>query len=155
MAKNVYSKPLMVAEKFTPQEFVAACANPTHWTATCRTVSCLIFDMDGDWSSDRNRGGCGQSHTFELQNGLKPEANCWLLLNVRTRMPGQTTVNSYPYNTWFSKTGNYEGSGYVIKEDMVEKLKAAGELVLGYYNDKCFDGRVLVTDDIANIKNPS
>ncbi len=155
MANRIYSKPIMLLEKFTPQEFVAACAQPTHWTATCRNVSCLIFFFDGDYSSDMNRGGCGQSHTFVLENGMKPASNCWLLKNVRSRGPGEVNGSYHIYDSWFSKRGNYNGVGWVLNPDMIGTLKTSGELVEGYYNDECLDGRVLVTDDIKNIKNPS
>jgi len=156
MEKRNYSKPMMVVEEFAPQEFIAACAQPTHWKAKCQTVSCLVFDGAGpsDWTSDFNRGGCGKEHEFTLENGLKPEANCWLLLNVRTRQPG--TPNVWQYSDWFSRTGNSDGSGYTIKADMIDELKSRGELVPGYYNDHVLGGNsMLVTDDIANIKNPS
>ena len=149
----------MQVERFVPNQYVSACLQPTHWIATCRDVSCLIFDGAGpnDWTSDMNRGGCGQSHEFELQNGQKPEANCWLLLNVRTREPG--TVNLYrnsDYSDWFENTGNSDGSGWRLKENMIAELKASGELVQGYYNDKVLGSNsMLVTDDIKNIKNPS
>ncbi|MBP3830237.1 MAG: hypothetical protein ILA06_08095 [Bacteroidaceae bacterium] len=158
MKKKTYSKPVLAAEHFVPQDAVAACAQPTHWVATCRDVSCLIFDGAGpnDWTSDMNRGGCGKSHEFTLEGGLKPEANCWLLLNVRTRQPGTVNVNQYPYRDWFESTGNNDGSGYVLKESMISQLKATGELVPGYYNDHILGSNsMLVTDDIANIKNPS
>lgn len=159
MKKKTYSKPVISAEQFEPQEAVAACAQPTHWIATCRDVSCLIFDGAGpnDWTSDMNRGGCGRSHEFTLEGGLKPEANCWLLLNVRTRQPGM--VNLYrnsDYSDWFENTGNTDGSGWRLKPELVAQLKATGELVPGYYNDHVLGSNsMLVTDDIANIKNPS
>ncbi len=158
MEKKIYERPVLQVELFVPNMYVAACAQPTHWKAKCRDVSCLIFDGAGpiDWTSDMNRGGCGKEHEFVLQGGLKPESNCWLLLNVRTREPGPTTVNIEPYNTWFERTGNTSGSGYKLKDSMIETLKASGELVPGYYNDHVLDGNsILVTDDIKNIKNPS
>lgn len=158
MEKKIYEKPVAQVERFVPNMFVAACAQPTHWKAKCRDVSCLVFDGAGpnDWKSDFNRGGCGKSHEFVLEGGLKPEANCWLLKNVRTRQPGTPNVDEYPYRDWFERTGYQSGSGYVLKSSMIEQLKAAGELVPGYYNDHVLDGNsMLVTDDIENIKNPS
>ncbi|MBR1720363.1 MAG: hypothetical protein IJ726_08135 [Phocaeicola sp.] len=156
--KSEWGASRLEVQVFAPNEFVAACAQPTHWVAKCRDVSCLIFEGAGpnDWTSDMNRGGCGQSHEFVLEGGLKPEANCWLLLNVRTRQPGTVNVDKYPYNTWFERTGNNSGAGYKLKESMIEELKTRGELVEGYYNDHVLGGNsMLVTDDIANIKNPS
>ena len=154
--KRNWVSPVNETQQFVPQEFIAACAQPTHWIATCRDVSCLVFDGAGpyDWTSDFNRGGCGRSHEFVLEGGLKPEANCWLLKNVRTRMPG--TVNVSQYSDWFERTGSSDGSGYILKADIIETLKERGELVPGYYNDRVLGGNsMLVTDDIANIKNPS
>lgn len=156
--KRNWGSPRTEIQRFDPQDFIAACAQPTHWVATCRDVSCLVFDGAGpnDWTSDFNRGGCGKSHEFTLTDGLKPEANCWLLLNVRTREPGVRTVDTSPYNTWFERTGNESGSGYVLKADKIAELKQSGELVPGYYNDHVLGSNsMLVTDDIANIKNPS
>lgn len=148
----------MQVERFVPNQYVSACLQPTHWIATCRDVSCLIFEGAGpnDWTSDMNRGGCGRSHEFTLSAGLKPEANCWLLLNVRTRTPG--TVNAWDdeYSDWFESTGYENGSGWRLKASKIEELKKSGELVPGYYNDNVLGGNsMLVTDDIANIKNPS
>lgn len=156
--KKIYEKPVAQEERFVPNTHVSACAQPTHWLATCRDVSCLVFEGAGpnDWESDFNRGGCGRTHEFVLEGGLKPKANCWLLLNVRTRQPGTVTVNQYPYRDWFESTGNTSGSGYVLKASMIQQLKEAGELVPGYYNDAVLGGNsMLVTDDIENIKNPS
>lgn len=158
MEKKFYEKPVMQVERFVPNQYVSACLQPTHWIATCRDVSCLIFEGAGpnDWTSDMNRGGCGRSHEFTLSAGLKPEANCWLLLNVRTRTPG--TVNAWDdeYSDWFESTGYENGSGWRLKASKIEELKKSGELVPGYYNDNVLGGNsMLVTDDIANIKNPS
>jgi len=156
MEKKFYEKPVMQVERFVPNTHVSACLQPTHWIATCRDVSCLIFDGAGpnDWTSDMNRGGCGKSHEFTLSAGLKPEANCWLLKDVRTRTPG--TVNIDQYRDLFDRTGNESGSGWKLKESKIDSLKAAKALVPGYYNDHVLDGNsMLVTDDIANIKNPS
>lgn len=153
---KTYSKPQMNVQVFEPLEFVAVCAKPTHWIATCRDVSCLIFDGAGpnDWTSDMNRGGCGQSHEFVLEGGMKPESNCWLLLNVRTRQPGQVNVNQY--SSWFIRQGRQDGSGYELDPNIIDELKARGELVPGYYNDHVLGSNsMLVTDDIENVKHPS
>lgn len=156
--KRNWVSPVNETQLFVPQEFIAACAQPTHWIATCRDVSCLIFEGAGpnDWTSDMNRGGCGKSHEFTLANGLKPEANCWLLLNVRTRQPGTVNAWNSDYSDWFESTGNNDGSGWRLKESKIAELKLSGELVPGYYNDHVLGSNsMLVTDDIANIKNPS
>lgn len=72
------------------------------------------------------------------------------------RIPGLVSVNNYPYNIWFEETGDERGSGWKLNETMIETLKASRELVPGYYNDCVLHGNsMLVTDDIANIKNPS
>ena len=94
------------------------------------------------------------THWIATCRGLKPEANCWLLKDVRTRTPG--TVNIDQYRDLFDRTGNESGSGWKLKESKIDSLKAAKALVPGYYNDHVLDGNsMLVTDDIANIKNPS
>jgi len=158
MEKKFYEKPVMQVERFVPNTHVSACLQPTHWIATCRDVSCLIFEGAGpnDWTSDMNRGGCGKSHEFMLSAGLKPEANCWLLLNVRTRTPGTVNAWNDEYSDWFESTGYENGSGWRLKASKIEELKKSGELVPGYYNDNVLgNNSMLVTDDIANIKNPS
>lgn len=158
--KRSWVSPVNETQRFVPQEFIAACAQPTHWVATCRTESSLVFKLDGDYSSDMNRGGCGKSHEFVLENGLKPEANCYILPNVRTREPGTVTIedylymfSSYPehYDRFGHVTSNWNnGVGFVLKSEYYS------ELVEAYYNDDVLDGNsMLVTDDIANIKNPS
>ena len=155
MEKKIYEKPVMQVERFVPNRYVATCGYDNEWKAKCRDVSCLIFYGGAEntaWTSDANRGGCGQSHTFKLADGAYPESNCWLLLNVRTRQPGTVTAYSTPYSNWFSHRGNQSGEGWVLDPDQVQTLKDNKQLVQGYYNHELLgEDSWLVTADLAQI----
>ena len=160
MEKKIYEKPAMQMELFVPNHYAAACPAVTKWQAKCRTVSCLIFfdDADGNYSSDACRGGCGQTHTFEIKQGESlPTANCWLLLNVRTTGNGTHNAWNSEYNDWFSQKGDSNGVGWILNPDKIAELKASGQLVRGYYNDHVLEQSWghqpwLVTDDLWSIK---
>lgn len=168
MEKKIYEKPAMQVERFVPNMYVASCTGEgyTIWTATCRdNGSCLIFFDDGDWTNDANRGGCGQSHEFRLEEGAIPEANCWLMPNVTISSSGHWpnitySVSPSSYAQYFTGTITYgtvdHGRGLTLKPEYIESLKASGELVRGYYNDHVIGGgRWLVTDKPSDIKQMS
>lgn len=166
MEKKIYEKPAMQVERFVPNMYAAPCSGEgyTIWTATCRdNGSCLIFFDDGNWTNDANRGGCGQSHTFKLEEGAIPEANCWLMPNVTISYnwrSQQYEVSPSSYAQYFTGTITYgtvdHGRGLTIKPEYIETLKGSGELVRGYYNSECLgSSRWLVTDKPSDMKQMS
>jgi hypothetical protein len=157
MEKKFYEKPVMQVERFVPNQYVSACLQPDTWVATCDKFSSLIFygNPSGpfDLKCDLNRGGCGQSHTFTLTDGKKPEASCWILQGVSGKTPysnDNLSENSYYFTdaSWQA----YRSSGSVTS--LVLKDEYKGELIAAYVNQEVLDG-VLLTSDIKNIKNPS
>ena len=153
MEKKFYEKPVMQVERFTPNEFVAACPRPKEWVAQCDTHSSLIFfgDEKGpyDLTCDMNRGGCGKTHTFTLEDGLKPKANCWILDGVT----GDTRYSSSNLSTYSYMFENYPQSdvtNLTLKEEY-----AKSPLFKAAYWHELDGGGVLLTSDIGNIKNPS
>ncbi len=150
--KRIWVSPVNETQQFVPQEFIAACAQPTTWVATCDKFSSLIFygDVNGpyDLKCDLNRGGCGLSHTFTLADGLKPEANCWILQGVSGQTP-YSANNLAEYSYMFDNyRSGISATSLILKDEYKDKLIPA------YVNDDVVDG-VLLTSDIANIKNPS
>lgn len=161
MEKKIYEKPVAQEERFVPNHYAAACPGVTEWQATCRNESCLIFFDDGNYTSDANRGGCGGTHKFTIEEGALPTANCWLLKNVRTREPGVANAWNSEYDDWFSEKGTYDGVGWVLNPDKIAELKSTDQLVRGYYNDNVLPSQGghggsghawLVTDDLWSIK---
>lgn len=157
MEKKIYERPFMRVERFIPNEFLAACPRPNTWVATCDPYSSLIFygNPSGpyDLQCDLNRGGCGQSHEFTLENGLKPEANCWILQGVSGRTPYsndnlEENKALFTDASWSAYSRSGSVTSLVLKEEYKDRLIAA------YVNTEVLDG-VLLTSDIKNIKNPS
>ena len=155
--KRDWGAPRTEIQRFAPQEFVAACAQPTQWVAKCDDYSSLIFYGTPagpyDLVCDLNRGGCGQTHVFELENGLKPEANCWILQGVsaNTKYSDNNLADfAYMFENISTPYSQYDGhvSGLQLKKEYSSKLIPA------YVNEDVVDG-VLLTSDIGNIKNPS
>lgn len=160
MKRKDWSSPRTSLQEFAPQEFVASCAGyEDAYKAKCRDVSCLIFFDDGDYTSDANRGGCGQEHIFRASSGddmiALREGNCWVLPDIRSRQPGTVNANSYVGNgadDYFARAGQTNGTGWTIKPGMVGSLKTAGILKRGYYNPNCLGGGGwLVTDELQKI----
>lgn len=157
MEKKFYEKPVMQVERFVPNTHVSACLQPTTWVATCDKFSSLIFygtpAGPNDLQCDLNRGGCGQSHTFTLTDGKKPEANCWILQGVTgdTRYSDDNLSQNTQYFTEASWIA-YQSSGEIT--DLWLNEAGAAKLIPAYVNTQVVDG-VLLTSDIANIKNPS
>ena len=158
--KSEWGASRLEVQVFAPNEFVASCAGyEDAYKAKCRDVSCLIFFDDGNYTSDANRGGCGQEHIFRASSGddmtALREGNCWVLPDIRSRQPGTANANSYVgngANDIFARAGNQDGTGWTIKPTMIDHLKATNVLVRGYYNSNCLGGGGwLVTDDLQKI----
>ena len=165
--KKEWGKPLTGVQEFVPQEFIAACHGyEDAYAAKCRDVSCLIFFDDGNYTSDANRGGCGQEHIFRASQGddltALRQGNCWVLPDIRSRQPGTVNAGNYvgtdpdDLNDIFASRGNQDGTGWTIIPTKVEALKTAGILVRGYYNSECLGGGGwLVTDELQKIRPSS
>lgn len=149
----------MQVERFVPNQYVSACLQPDTWVAKCDNHSSLIFygNPEGpyDLQCDLNRGGCGQSHTFTLTDGKKPEANCWILDGVS----GKTAYssNNIAANSNLFTTDSYNTYRYSNDvTDLVLNDTGAAALIPAYVNTEVLGSNsVLLTSDIKNIKNPS
>ena len=46
MKKKVYAKPTLIGEEFVPNEYVAACENPTSYVGYCDISSMVYLDTN-------------------------------------------------------------------------------------------------------------
>lgn len=149
MAKNVYSKPLMFVEKFTPQEFVATCEDKNKWGATCVSNQTqpgfkgYVFydddnDMELDYSESRltdyvEHGGCGRTHYFYSETA--PTFNGWVLSHYKL---GGHSIYHYLNNGYLTDEGKALLTPALIKKP--------GEV---------FDRNWLVCISLDDLRNPS
>ncbi len=144
----------MQVEEFIPNRYCASCPEGSNvWEAKCRSARALIFyggtetEYPSDWVSDACRGGCGKTHTFELEPGTVIEPNCWIITSINS--------NSAPanYPEYFTRASSSFGeTHWQLTEAGLEHYLAAGELLPAYYNSDCLDGGSwLVTEDLMHI----
>lgn len=150
MAKNVYSKPLMVAEKFTPQAYCETCTNQTVWRAHCTDMDgkgYIFYDAAGDAifaagvddipAYTEPHGGCGKYHDFVQDT--KPGFNAWVL--------NQSYVS--PYGAINDYCDYYNGH-YHLKSQYRQYLKPA----LVKEPGQALDHNWLVCYEIQGVRNP-
>ena len=65
MEKKTYSKPVMVKEKFVPQEYCEVCVSPGN-EASFGNYNYVDFNNDGTWDSNESVGTSGSTtYTYE------------------------------------------------------------------------------------------
>ena len=162
-----WGNPLVEVQEFTPQEFVASCAHPEYWTATCDDFQSLIF-LPGDDVVDANRGGCGEQHTFKANSITVP--NCKILKGVSTGWKNTFNITEYKelfteesYNSYIASYPS-GGSGGTGKEPsygvgiltLSSTGKASSLLVDGFYDEEALGGtKVISCTNLGTIHNPS
>lgn len=150
MEKRVYSKPVMVAEVFTPQEYIAVCEDRDKWGATCTNDmhkrGYIFFDVAEDnvfAEEDRKlydrseHGGCGRTHYF--YSDTRPGFNAWVL--------SDESLGGHPITYYCDRINN----SYYLKMEYANLLKPA----LVKKPGEALDGNWLVCFDLADLRNPS
>lgn len=134
MKKKVYSKPILVAERFEPQEFVAACDNNQKVTSLSGwnyTTNDSYFRMYIDLNGD----GHYQVGERFLRNGTSANASDQVTLGNVTI--GYLTLTSGQPNNHAMSTGDAYANGG------------------GYTWHKLSSKHIIVKDHVAYIKNNS
>ena len=148
MERKAYSRPVISAEQFAPQEFVAVCAHPEYWTAQCCTNAergYIFFDYNENGIMDEDdrkteglHGGCHRTHPFPWDGGF-PTYNAWVLK--------ERVAHNYMFE------GNHAGTNAVLREEDAKDTYLTPALVRR--PGEALDGNWLVCYDLATVHHPS
>jgi hypothetical protein len=166
--KRNWVSPVSGVQQFVPQEFVASCENENEWIATCDDYASLIFLAPNgvlqDYVLDNNRGGCGRSHTFYVDQGDivvgadgKVQPNAYLLAGVSAGWNNTNNVSNY--KAYFTEESWAEYESLYHKNDGIGTLELSdagiAALTPGFFSPRIDGGTALTTTNLKDMRNPS